>query len=162
MIEYPCSLPGVLVNSNAYQIQNKVERNDLSSGPPIFRLRTDDGWVAFDVTWSFSALEMQIFNAFYRYNLSNGSKSFSIGLMIDGWDGTSNTKDHECYFDGAYSVQQVGRRWMVTARLIAIQQEDIGECEALSLVAVSQYGDPKSITDGMEAATQQIIIDWLP
>ena len=132
--QYPCRLPGVLVNSNGYSPQDLVERNDLRSGPPIFRLRSDDGWLLFDVAWSYSALEVQVFRSWYFNVLSRGAKSFNIELMVTGWDGQKNTITHECYFDGVPSFNQTGRRWNVSATLLAIRYQGLDECDSESLV----------------------------
>ena len=133
-IDYPCRLPGVLVSSNSFAPKNRVRRNDLSAGPPIFNLDDDDGFVLFNVAWRFSALEVQVFQNWYRHTTKSGSKLFNIELMVDGFDGTKNTKTHECYFDGAPSYSQVGRRWLVQATLLAIQEQILDECDADSLI----------------------------
>lgn len=133
-IDYPCKLPGVLVNSNSYQSQDVVRRNDLQSGPPIFRLESDDTWVLFDVTWRFSALENQVFRNFHRNTLANGSKLFNIELMVDGFDGIKQTKTHECFFNGVPKFAQNGRLWTVSATLLAIEPNILDECDGISLV----------------------------
>lgn len=132
---YPCRLPNPLVASNSYSTQNLVDRNDLSSGPPIFRLRSASGWVQFDIAFSYDALEMQVFNAWFRNTLINGSKSFTIELMVDGFDGEKNTKTHECYFEDSPTRTQNGNRWRVSARVIAIEQITVDECDTASLLA---------------------------
>jgi hypothetical protein len=133
-IDYPCRLPGVLVNSNALSPKNVVRRNDLQSGPPLFIREDDDAYVMFNVAWKFSAIEMQVFSNWFKGTLARGSKLFNIDLMIDGFDGIKQTKTHECYFDGVYQQSQTGKRWTVTATLLSIQEETLGECDAISLV----------------------------
>lgn len=135
---YPSALPGVLINSNSYTVQDLVRKTDLQSGPPIFRLDADNGWVLFDVTWSFSDLEKQIFDNWHRWTLRNGSRAFTIELWTDGFDGTDNTKEHTCHFTGPPRMQQVGRRWSVSAQLLALEQITLDEDTGLSLVALSE------------------------
>lgn len=148
--DYPQTLPGVLVNSNAYTPQGLTRKNDLQSGFPTFRLEADNGWVMFDVVWSFSASEVQFFNAWHRYGLRNGSKAFNIGLMIDGWDGTTNTVEHECYFNtGTFKVTQVQRRWHVSTQLLAINRQTVSE-EFYDQLAILDNGFPDGIPETIE------------
>lgn len=160
---YPCKLPGVLINSNGYSPQSLVDQNSLDSGPPIFRLRSSDGWLQFNVAWSFSALEMQVFRAWHRFTLAHGSKSFTIGLMVDGFDGTDNTVDHECQFIGVPSYTQNGRRWSVSAQLLAVQYEGVDECNGLSLVAAfNGFDDLNSGIILLDDAVKALEELWVP
>jgi len=162
-IDYPCALPGVLVNSNSYTNQDVVRRNNLQSGPPIFRLESDDGWVMFDVAWRFSALEVQVFRSFHKYTLANGSKLFNIELMVDGDDGTKQTKTHECFFDGAFKANQVGRRWTISATLLAIEPNILDECQGLSLVAAfNGFDDLNASIANIDKSITLFEDLWLP
>ena len=133
-IDFPCNLPGVLVNSNSYSPKDRVRRNDLQSGPPIFQLDDDDGFVLFKVSWRFSAIENQVFRNFHRNTLASGSKLFNVELWVDGDNGIKQTKTHECYFDGVPQYQQNGKRWVVSATLLSIEEEILSECDGISLV----------------------------
>ena len=135
-ISYPSNLSGVLVNSNSFQVQTLTRRNDLQSGAPVFRLESDNGWVGFNVAWSYDAAEMQLFENWFRWTIASGSKLFNIELWIDGFSEGKNTKTHECYFESAYKANQVGDRWQVTARLIALELKTFEEADGLSLVNV--------------------------
>lgn len=134
LIDYPCRLPLVLVNSNALSPKNVVRRNDLQSGPPIFQREDDDVFVLFNVAWKFDAIQMQVFQNWFRSTIASGSKLFNIELWVDGFDGTKQTKTHECYFDGAYQQAQNQKRWTVTATLLAIKEQVLDECDGISLV----------------------------
>lgn len=142
-IYYPCELPGVLVNSNAYSPNDRVQRNDLSGGPPVFVLQDSDGFVLFDVTWRFTGLQVQVFRNWFRSVTAGGSKLFDIDLYVDGPDGAgTQTKTHECYFDGPYQATQQGRLWLVSATLLAIEEQLLDECDGVSLVnAYGTFGD---------------------
>lgn len=134
--QFPAGLPGALVHSQ-YTTQDLVDNNPLSSGPPVFRARADNGWMTFSVSWSLSALEVQIMRGWFRNIIKNRSKSFIVGLMVDGWDGTTNTKDHECYFQSPPRYNQNGRRWTVSADLLAIEEVTLNECDTISLIAAN-------------------------
>ena len=147
---YPSSLPGVLVNSNAYTPQGLTDKNDLQAGAPTYRLRSDNGWVMFDVVWSFSASEMQLFNGWHRWGLRQGSKAFNIELWVEGFDGVKNTRTHECYFDsGTYRVTQAQRRLHVSTTLLAIDRQTDSE-EFYNQLAILSNGFPDGIKDTMD------------
>ncbi len=145
---YPNALPGVLNNSNSYSLQALTVNNDLSSGPPVVRLVDDSAWVAFDVEWSYNAQQVQLFRNWFRWNLKNGSKLFDIELWVEGFDGTKNTLTHECYFiPGTYRARQNGKRWRISATLIAIDQQTLSEEAGCSL---------QPIYDGFEEVPETI------
>lgn len=127
-IDYPCHLPGVLVNSNGYQSSERVANNPLSSGAPLFGLKDDDGYELFDVAWSFDAAELQSFRNWYRFTTTSGSRLFNIELWVDGYDGIKQTRIHECYFLGTPHPVQNGRRWHVSATLLAIEEKGTDKC----------------------------------
>lgn len=162
-IDYPCRLPGVLVNSNAYSSKSRVRRNSLESGPPVYVLEDDDGYEMFDVSWAFNASEVQIFRNWYRHITVSGSKLFNIDLMVDGWDGERQTKTHECYFDSVPSYTQNGRRWLVTATLLAIEEQIMDECDGITLVSAYtafDYDDLNDAFSDVDNATQSLISAW--
>lgn len=147
---YPQTLPGVFYNSNSYTPQSLTRKNDLQSGAPTYRLESDNGWVMFDVLWKFSASQIQLFNGWHRYGLRNGSKSFDIELMVDGFDGVKNTITHECYFDsGTFKANQVGTRWHVTTRLLAIERQTVSEA-FYDQLAILDAGFPDGIKETLE------------
>ena len=155
-VDYPCRLPGVLVNSNGYSSKNRVRRNSLESGPPIYVLEDDDGYEMFDVTWSFDALEVQVFRNWYRWLITSGSRLFNIDLMVDGWDGEKQTKTLECYFDGVPSYTQNGRRWMVSTTLLAIKEQTLDECDGITLVSAYSAFDYGGASGGLNAAFSDV------
>ena len=132
-VDYPCALPGPLVAGNAYRSKSRVRRNDLASGPPIYRLEDDDGYDLFNVAWSFSAGEVQVFRNWFRCDIASGSRLFNIWLMVDGaaTRGGRQTVLHSCYFDGVPEYTQRGRRWSVSATLLAIREEAVDCCANL-------------------------------
>lgn len=132
-VDYPCALPGPLVAGNAYRSKSRVRRNDLASGPPIYRLEDDDGYELFNVAWSFSAGEVQVFRNWFRCDIASGSRLFNIWLMVDGaaTRGGRQTVLHSCYFDGVPEYTQRGRRWSVSATLLAIREEAVDCCANL-------------------------------
>lgn len=129
---WPTSLPGPLVNSNAYRPKDRIDRGDVASGAPLYTLNDDDGWVRFDVTFRMTTEQAATFRTFYRQTLQGGSKSFTIPLAVDGMPGV----DHTCYFDGVPRSSQSGKLWTISATLLAVEEVGIfGECDTQSLIA---------------------------
>jgi len=156
--QYPCALPGVLVNSNGFSPQSLVRNNSVQNGPLRFRLQADSGWVGFNVAWSFNELQCQVFKNFHRHVLVNGSKSFTVGLKVP--DGLI---DHECYIQGVPNYNQIGKRWSVSATLLAIRDEGLDVCDGLSLVAVFDgFKSPNLAITQMDDVITELENLWLP
>ncbi len=137
---YPCSLPYPLVENFSFEDQELVTFNGFSSGPPIARARSAQGYSRFNASFSLNALQQQVFRAFFRHVLLNGSKTFNIELNIDG-----GLTEHTCYMrNPRYRLS--GKRWTAECQLISIDQKGVDECDALSLIAVTQGLDPVNKT----------------
>jgi hypothetical protein len=159
-IDYPANLPGVYVNSNGYRSKPLVARNDLASGPPIFVLEDNTPWVMFDVSFRFDALQTQVFRNWYRVSTTSGSRSFNINLVVDG-----EPRAHECYFDGVPSFTQSGRRFYMSATLLAIEEVGIFDAEdaASLLVLFGAFGGdlgPSIVT--LADVIAYLEAEWLP
>ena len=156
--QYPCALPGVLVNSNGYSPQSLVRSNDVQNGPLRFRLQADSGWLQFNVAWSFNALEAQGFENFHKHTLANGSRSFTIELQVTG-----GLLEHECYFMGVPSYTQVGKRWSVSGTLLAIARAGLDECDGLSLIAMyNGFEKPNLAITQLDDVITELETLWLP
>jgi len=131
---YPITLPAVLINSNGYSPQQLTFDQPVSYGAPIFRQQYASGWLMFNCAFSFNESEKQIFTDWYENTILRGSESFVIGLMIDGFNGSSNTVDHECYMQGTPTYAQKGTRWGVSVTLLAKKYVGLSECDALTLI----------------------------
>ena len=155
---YPCALPGVLINSNGFAPQSLVRNNVVKNGPLRFRLQADSGWLQFNVAWSFGLLEGQVFENWHEHTLANGSKSFLIDLKVPG-----GLLEHECYFLGVPSYNQIGARWSVTGTLMAINRVGLTECDGLSLVNMhSVFPEPNLAITQMNDAILELESSWLP
>lgn len=161
---YPTALPGILINSDAYTNQTLTRKNELSSGPPTFRLKDDNGWVNFDVSWKYTAAEMQLFRNWYRWTLANGSKLFEIGISVEGRSsGAFDRTPHDCYFDGAYRAVQDGPLFIITATLIAIEQKTLDEDSGISLVnAYAGFEDVGASITQLDDIVALIEGTWIP
>lgn len=155
---YPCALPGVLVNSNGYSAQDLVRNNSVQNGPLRFRLQADSGWLRFDVSWSFDALQTQVFENFHKHTLVNGSKSFNIDLQVAG-----GLLEHECYFLGTPRYNQLQKRWSVSGTLLAIARVGLDECDAESLINMfNVFESPNLAITQMDDAIKTLEDLWVP
>jgi len=156
--QYPCALPGVLVNSNGMSPQSLVRNNNVQNGPLRFRLQADSGWLQFNVAWSFNLLESQVFENWYKHILTNGSKSFLIDLTVPG-----GLLEHECYFLGVPSYNQIKKRWSVSGSILAIARVGLDECDAQSLVNMfNVFAVPNLAITQMDEAILELETLWLP
>jgi hypothetical protein len=156
-VNYPCKLPGVLVNSNGVSPQPLVRSNDVANGPPRFRLEAESGWLQFNVAWSFNALEAQVFENWFKHSLTSGSKSALIDLNVPG-----GLLEHECYFIGAPSYNSVGKRWSVSGTLLAIERVGLDECDSESLLITYEvFESPNLAITQMDAAIVELEASWL-
>ena len=156
--QYPCALPGVLVNSNGFSPQSLVRNNSVQNGPLRFRLQADSGWLQFNVTWSFNALEGQVFENWHKHTLVNGSKAFTIDLKVTG-----GLLEHECYFLGVPSYNQLKRRWSVSGTLLAIARAGLDECDGESLINVFNiFENPNLAIKQMDDVIVELEDLWVP
>lgn len=158
---YPETLPAVLINSNGYSPQQIVTEQTVSHGAPIFRKKYDDGWLMFNVGFSFSQSEKKEFTDWYKDTIKRGSESFVIGLMVDGFNGTGNTIDHECYMREPPNYTQNGTRWRVSATLLAKEYVGLNECDAITLInSFSVFKNFSAAPDLIADAVLTLETDW--
>ena len=155
---YPCALPGVLINSNAMTPQQLTRNNDVQNGPLRVRLQADSGWLQFNVSWSFNELQTQVFKNWYRHRLVNGSKSALIELRVP--DGLI---EHEVYFIGVPNYNQAGKRWIVSAVILAVRDEGLDECDGESLINMFEvFEQPNLAITQIDDAIKTLETLWLP
>lgn len=136
-VDYPCTIPHPLVAQYSNTEQAHWRRNDVQAGPPRYEHLTDSRPTLFSAGWSFDAFQLQVFEAWFRTKINFGSSPFNIALEVGG-----GIKEHECYFDTPYSVSRAGRRWIVTAPLLAVEKAYDDDClsqEVLAVAALANY-----------------------
>lgn len=137
-VSYPCDLPAFQVIGTTHRSKDRVKRNDLDSGPPVFILDDDDGYDTHDGQIILkSPYQVQLFKNWYRYAISSGSKLFNMDLWVDGSDGSTNTRTHECYVLGVPRYTQNGKNFNVSLSVLAIEEQILDECEGFALVNAS-------------------------
>ena len=137
-VDYPCNIAGVLIASLSTSELEHVRRNDVQTGPARFELLTSLAPMLFNVSWNFSLLEYQVFEGWFKYNTSFGSKPFNISLPVGMGDVL-----HECYFYAAYTVNRSGKRVLVQATLYAVEKQYNTACDSLDLELISRISSDK-------------------
>ena len=140
---YPCSLPSPLISGYSFSDESLTVFNEMDAGPPIARLKSDEGYSMFSAQFSFSAIQMQVFRSWYRSVIKHGSKTFTINLNIDG-----ATIEHICYMSPPnYSLN--GKRWNVQVTLTSIEFAGLNDCDGESVVNL--YNGNDAINENLTA-----------
>lgn len=135
-IDYPCSLPGVLLSSFGISENPHFRSNDVQSGPPINEFLTDYTSAPVNVTWSYNAIEYQAFDAWFKYVVNFGTTPFNMLLPVG-----AGLVEHECQFSGRVNKSKNGKRNRVSANLIAKEIVYQEECSALDILAAMSMVD---------------------
>ena len=147
-VDYPCTIPHPLASQFSNTEQVHWRRNDVQSGPPRYEHLTDKRPSFFSVGWSFDAFQLQVFEAWYRTIINFGSTPFNIKLEVGG-----GIKEHECYFDGATDTTRAGKRWIVTATLLAVEKQYDYDCisqQVLIIAGLANYRDLRPVIVGLD------------
>jgi len=139
-VDYPCTLPTPLAAQFSNSEQLHWRRNDVQNGPPRYEHLTDSRPTLFSVGWSFDAMQLQSFEAWYRTIVNFGSTPFNIDLAVGG-----GIKAHECYFDKSYDVTKAGKRWIVTTVLLAVAKQYDDDCTAQEVLAIACLADYREL-----------------
>ena len=115
---YPPTLAGVLFASLSVTEQQAYRTNDSEIGPASYELLSEDVPTEFNVTWKFYPFDFQVFENWFKYDLTKGVKSFDIDLPVG-----AGIISHECNFKGSYTATQQGRLITVSALLRAIDKQ---------------------------------------
>jgi len=110
-------LPLPLVSPYSNTENNKVRRNDVETGPPRFELLSEHGFATFSVSWFFTQLEMQLFEGFYKHELTFGAKSFDMDIKVG-----KGLESHEFYMNTP-KASLAGKKWKVKATLLAVEKQ---------------------------------------
>ncbi len=130
--QFPVGVPAPLVNPNSYTQPSHITSNDVISGEPRYRQKTSDRPVIFQVSWNLSRNELAVLEGWFKWTLKQGAKSFEIDLETG-----AGYLPHECYFErGTFGRTRVGKRYVVTASLLAVEMQTLDECDYETLAAL--------------------------
>ena len=136
---YPPTLAGVLFATLAVSEQQTYRTNDSEIGPPTYELLSEDVPTIFNVTWTFYAFDFQVFENWFKYDLTKGVKSFTIDLPV-----AKGIVEHECNFVGGYSDSYIGKLVTVKASLRALAKQYNTEAEFADLLLLAAMVSDKN------------------
>lgn len=111
-------LPIPLTAGYSNQENDKVRKDDIETGPPRFELLSEHGFTIFNVTWFFSELEFQLFEGWWKHELTFGALAFDMDIKVG-----AGLISHELYFTKGYKPSLIGKKWRVKAVLITIDKQ---------------------------------------
>jgi hypothetical protein len=144
-VNWPTSI-NYLVERNAYTIDPHDDnaRTDFEQGPARVRKRFTTSRALFTLVWKMSAFELLYFEAFYKYDLANGTRWFNIPIYSpDAY------AIREARFNGKYTPSNDGSAfdWNVSAVLELRELPTLTQDEYLYLNA---FGGNLSIEDRLD------------
>lgn len=137
-VPYPTNLILPVLSGYSQMDSNKIRRNDVETGPPRFELLSEHGPAFFKAVWTFRRLDLQVFEGWYKHDLTFGAKSFDMDLLVG-----AGLKTHELYFDKPPVAIPRGRLFRVTANLIGVEKiyDDEETFDELLVLRQSIEGD---------------------
>lgn len=111
-------LPIPLISGASNQELKNIQHNEVETGPARFELLSEHGPAKFNVSWLFTDLENQLFEGWYKHELSFGAKAFDMDLKVG-----AGLKSHECYFLGHHKSSMSGKLNKVKATLLIIEKQ---------------------------------------
>lgn len=124
MISYPSILPLATKNNYTYNHVEPLIVTQLNSGRKRQRRRFFSVPTIVNLTWIFNNGQMQIFEAFYTYDLKDGAEWFTMPIKT-----AKVVNDTECRFTGMYNNQLHSEYWFVTAEVETRKRDLITEDE---------------------------------
>lgn len=117
--QFANGVPNPLVQGHSVQNESHVRSNDTITGAPRYELISASRPSFFNVSWNLSQDQFNVFEGWFKYTIGFGSKAFDLDLFVG-----AGLVGHECYFqNGTYNASLVGRRWNVTATLLAVEKQ---------------------------------------
>ena len=158
-VAFPIALPSPMAAQFSHSEMARWRRNDTQSGPPRYTKLTEKKPVMFNVSWFFTAIELQLFEAWFKSRTVYGSIPFTIDLPVCG-----ESREHECYFDAPYSVtaRAGANRWVVSAVLLAVGKVYDTDEDSLDLAAFGElfaYGEFVEGTDAFNTFAEVTLGD---
>jgi hypothetical protein len=129
LIDYPSSLPGILISNIEVAETPHYESNQVQSGTDVNEFKSDVTSLVVSASWSFSDDESVIFDDWFKDDLNLGVEPFNIDIPVG-----SGLVSHECRFSGRVSKSLNGKRKRYTAVLVASELIYQDECSALDLL----------------------------
>lgn len=157
-VAYPTGIAQPLVGGYSNIDSQHVRSNDVETGPPRFELLSDHGPVFFKVSWIFRAVDFQLFEGWYKHDLTLGANAFELDVKVG-----AGLKTHDCYFLKPYKSSLVGKLWKVSADIVGIAKtyDTLADYEALKAISEAIDGDLTQWIDQFNNLVEQVMPDAL-
>lgn len=125
LVEFPSGLPAPLIENYSLSPYQVFERQQVSDGPPRYRLRSPRYTTLFEVEWYLTEFEFQTFRRWFEgFAELNYNRWFLINLAVgqSQGEGISRTlQSLECHFfnDWQATIDTQSNQWRVSASLEA-------------------------------------------
>lgn len=149
-INWPPSIPTPLIEGFSYQNSEQVALHEMSNGPPIARLLSQNAYSRFEVSWLLCGLQKRLFTAFFDLSLEYGSKWFNIELNID-----FEPVLHTCLMQNPTYTRK-GTHWRVTTTLISDINKNPECCDVLNTIISSSLLQTASLDDFKQFVEEDI------
>lgn len=138
---YPPTLQGVSFATLAVSENQAYRTNDSDIGPATYQLLSEDVPTIFSVGWVFFAFDFQVFENWFKFDLTKGVKSFNIKLPVG-----AGILTHECNFRGKYTATYNGKLVNVSATLRAIEKQTNTQAQFDDLLLLAAFiGDKDKV-----------------
>jgi len=156
--QFPAGVPAPLVNPYSYSQPSHITKNNVISGVPRYRQRTSQRPAIFQLSWNLSCDQLAVFEGWFRWTLSQGAKSFELEIETG-----AGYLPHECYFEnGTYNRTRLGKRYVVSASVLAAELNTLDECDYETLAALLALPCAGTGAGGFYAAFDDFANNVLP
>ena len=157
-VSYPTGLNIPLISGYSHLENQKTRMDDVETGPPRFELLSEHGPVIFNVIWSFNAVDFQLFEGWWKHELTFGANAFDLTLKVG-----AGLKSHECSFIKSYKPSLIGKRWKVSAQLVGVAKvyDVLADYNVLVALRSNIGGDLDAFADGLNNIVEQVLPDSL-
>jgi hypothetical protein len=113
-IDYPLSLPGVLIAPFSISESEHFRADSYTTGPVENQLLASLTHSDLSASWSFNAVEYQAFDAWFKYIVNFGATPFNMLLPVN-----NALVNYECQFSSKVRKTRNGKRNHVSASIMA-------------------------------------------
>ena len=112
MANWPSTLPAPLLAGFGHQPNDPVVRTQMDQGRMRMRRRFSTAPNHVSVSWMFTDLQMDIFRAWWVYQIASGAGSFTVNIQFG-----SQKQSVTARFLNAYKDTRQEKHWRVEATL---------------------------------------------
>lgn len=158
-VQFPTNLPAPLIENYSMSPSQVFQRQQVSDGPPRYRLRSPQFTYLFDVEWHLSSFEFLEFRRWFQgFAELNFNRWFFINLAVgfaQSPDSPRNLEQMECHFfeDWQASIEPTSNDWRLRATLEArykaatVATDNIISARSITELRPTDFLNARSITE---------------